>query len=86
MLNDRELMTICLLNSHPYPYPYPYPPLHPYPGLTLGVTLTLVLATPNTNDKSETHLVSPQAVIMLGGKCRFHWVFNIFHGTWTTKL
>ena len=29
MLNDRELMTICLLNSHPYPYPcplcYPYP-------------------------------------------------------------
>ena len=27
MLNDRELMTICLLNSHPYPYPHP----HPYP-------------------------------------------------------
>ena len=23
---------------------------------------------------------------MLGGKCRFHWVFNLFHGTWTTKL
>ena len=33
MINDRELMTICLLNSHPYPYPYPYPcPLcYPYP-------------------------------------------------------
>ena len=31
MLNDRELMTICLLNSHPYPYPYPYPLCYPYP-------------------------------------------------------
>ena len=31
MLNDRELMTICLFNSHPYPYPYPYPHAHPYP-------------------------------------------------------
>ena len=40
MLNDRELMTICLLNSHPYPYPH----LHPYPYPC--VTLTLVLATP----------------------------------------
>ena len=23
---------------------------------------------------------------LLEGKCRFHWVFNLFHGTWTTKL
>ena len=29
MLNDRELLTICLLNSHPYPYPHPH--RHPYP-------------------------------------------------------
>ena len=23
---------------------------------------------------------------LLEGKCRFHWAFNLFHGTWTTKL
>ena len=23
---------------------------------------------------------------LLEGKCRFHWAFNLFYGTWTTKL
>ena len=23
--------------------------------------------------------------LLLGGKCRFHWVFNLFYGTWTTN-
>ena len=31
MLNDGELMTICLLNSHPYPHLHPYPWCYPYP-------------------------------------------------------
>ena len=31
MLNDRELMTICLVNSHPYPHPHPHPWCYPYP-------------------------------------------------------
>ena len=45
MLNDRELMTICLLNSHPYLTLTPTLTLTL--TLTLGVTLTLVLATPH---------------------------------------
>ena len=45
MLNDRELTTICLLNSHPYPYPHPRltPTLTPTLTLTLTLCVTLIL-------------------------------------------
>ena len=42
--------------------------------------------TTNSQLIALSHLSHTSVLPLLEGKCRFHWVFNLFHGAWTTKL
>ena len=50
---SRELMTICLLNSHPHPYPYPW--CYPYPRFSNASMIRQELVPKDLIQKGERH-------------------------------